>query len=97
MNVRRISLQSAKRVRFHSTCKSVDAASLESFGLTHKASGNGRSLPDYILNPSKYTRYTFDDESNSEAYLKLLENISKLSKHDTVEQKSCGELPKLGG
>ncbi|KAM0047420.1 putative tumor suppressing sub-chromosomal transferable candidate 4 [Helianthus debilis subsp. tardiflorus] len=86
----------AKRVRFHSTCKSADAAPPppESFGLTHKTSGNWRSVPDYILNPSKYTRYTFDDESNSEAYLKLLEQISKSSKHDTVGQKSCGELPK---
>ncbi|KAI3744701.1 hypothetical protein L1987_57791 [Smallanthus sonchifolius] len=70
----------AKRVSFHSTCKNVvDATNPD-------LPENGPGVPDYILNPSKYTRYTFDDSShyvnNEEEFLE------GSSKHDG------GELPR---
>lgn len=78
----------AKRVRFDSTCKNeedeltTNGTRLQGFGLP-KVSG---SVPDYILNPSKYTQYSIDDfshDANTEAYLEQVKN-----------SKSSGDMPR---
>ncbi|XP_024988937.1 uncharacterized protein LOC112523530 [Cynara cardunculus var. scolymus] len=82
----------AKRVRFDSTCKNDDeltnGTQLQGFGLP-KVSG---SVPDYILNPSKYTQYSIDEfshDANTEAYLDFLEQVK-----NSKDVKSTGEMPR---
>ncbi|GJU25277.1 putative tumor suppressing sub-chromosomal transferable candidate 4, partial [Tanacetum coccineum] len=61
------------------------------------------AVQDYLLNPSNYTRYTFNDDdddddhddkkSNTEVYMEFLDQIKK-SKDAGLEQKPpAGELP----
>ncbi|GJV83893.1 IWS1 homolog A-like protein [Tanacetum coccineum] len=68
---------SAKRVRFDPTCKEHDAPQVDGFHVAQVS----KSVPDYLINPSNYTRYTFNDnddrKSNTEAYLDFLEQIKK--------------------
>ncbi|KAJ9563925.1 hypothetical protein OSB04_009085 [Centaurea solstitialis] len=78
----------AKRVRFDSTCKNDDDALTN--GIPQKASGG---VPDYILNPSKYTQYSMDEfshDANTQAYLDFLEQV-KNSKDDS---NSSGDMPR---
>ncbi|PWA88461.1 hypothetical protein CTI12_AA119010 [Artemisia annua] len=88
---------SPKRVRFDPTCKEHDASQLDGFPVP-QVSKNQPGVPDYLLNPSKYTRYTFNDDdddkrSNTEAYMEFLEQIKK-SKDVGLEQKpSAADLP----
>lgn len=84
---------SAKRVRFDPACKEHDAPQVDGFSVP-QVSKNRLGVPDYILNPRKYTRYTFNDDddkkSNTEAYLDFLEQVEK-SKDVGLEQKPPGE------
>ncbi|KAI3720473.1 hypothetical protein L6452_21391 [Arctium lappa] len=82
----------AKRVRFDSTCKNEDELTngtrLQGSGLP-KVSG---SVPDYILNPSKYTQYSIDEfsrDANTEAYLDFLEQVK-----NSKDVKSSGDMPR---
>jgi hypothetical protein len=87
---------SAKRVRFDPTCKEHDAPQFDSFPVPQVSNNRQSGVPDYILNPRKYTRYTFNDDddddkrSNTEAYLDFLEQVKK-SKDVGLEQKPPAE------
>nr|GEV80434.1 hypothetical protein [Tanacetum cinerariifolium] len=69
---------SAKRVRFDSSCKERDAPPVDGVPVPRVA----KNVPDYLMNPSKYTRYSFDNdddkESNTKAYMDFLEQIKKI-------------------
>lgn len=83
-----------KRVRFDPTCKN-DGEESRRTGIQVQPSG---SAPDYILNPSKYTRYDFDDAkegSNTEAYLDFVEQLykSKQGGGGGGEKSSAGDVP----
>ncbi|OMO88782.1 hypothetical protein CCACVL1_08208 [Corchorus capsularis] len=60
-------------------------------------SENVRAVPDYIQNPSRYTRYSFDsssevdDDTNAQACMDFLELVQKL-KHKPDD--APGDLPK---
>ncbi|KAM7251723.1 hypothetical protein ACFE04_023606 [Oxalis oulophora] len=94
-----------KRVRFDAECKAdggdevvpnlmeEDKVSDDSFKLPPDYP---RGIPDYMRNPSKYTRYTFessdvDEVSNRQAYMDFL-NLMK--KPNATESETMVELPK---
>lgn len=70
-----------KRVRFDTICKESSAEELKGTQESEMKTNTGadgtctRTVPDYVQNPLKYTRYTFDsasdvdDSSNSKAYM----------------------------
>ncbi|KAL7604346.1 hypothetical protein Lser_V15G14515 [Lactuca serriola] len=69
----------AKRVRFDPSCNKTDGLRN---GIQVQGFASPGNVPDYVVNPSKYTRYDFDEEgSNREAYLEIME-----SKHVGVEE-----------
>lgn len=85
-----------KRVRFDPTCKPNDELPYAPLPQVSQ----GRSVPDYILNPSKYTRYDFhhnsihvNDRSNKDIYFGFLEQLKK-SKNVVDDQSSSAVLPK---
>ncbi|KAK4423259.1 hypothetical protein Salat_1908700 [Sesamum alatum] len=57
------------------------------------------AVPDYIRNPSKYTRYTFDssddmdDQSNRKAYMDFFDQLRKRNT-DSSQDDSSVEIPK---
>ncbi|XP_071740069.1 uncharacterized protein [Rutidosis leptorrhynchoides] len=83
--------QPRKLVRFDPNCKNHDDHLTNTAIPVPEVSENMRSVPDYIMNPSKYTRYELHDSShygsNSEAYLEFLEQL-KNPKHVELEHKS---------
>ncbi|KAJ0243464.1 Protein TSSC4 [Hirschfeldia incana] len=87
-----------KRVRFSSDVKDDDStggdedSAMETSVVQRE---NPSVVPDYVRNPSKYTRYTFDDgevdeESNRKAYMEFLNMIR--SRDEPVEDPLV-ELP----
>ncbi|KAK1569000.1 hypothetical protein Q3G72_031500 [Acer saccharum] len=93
-----------KRVRFDSECKddfdekSKGDEAMVSNEVSTLPVDFPSSIPDYIQNPSKYTRYTFDSEdmdekSNREAYMDFLNMVKK---SNTIESPNDEyfELPK---
>ncbi|XP_051148732.1 uncharacterized protein LOC127263648 [Andrographis paniculata] len=56
-------------------------------------------VPDYIRNPSKYTRYTFDssddmdDKSNQKAFMDLFQRLRKQNSDSSMDETSV-EVPK---
>ncbi|CAH1417350.1 unnamed protein product [Lactuca virosa] len=72
----------AKRVRFDPSCNKTDDRLRNGSQVQVQGFASPGNVPDYIVNPSKYTRYDFDEEgSNREAYLDIME-----SKHVGVEE-----------
>ena len=56
-------------------------------------------IPDYMLNPSKYTRYTFDssdvdDESNRQAYLDFLKLVKRSNATEPHADDASSDLTK---
>ncbi|PIA47343.1 hypothetical protein AQUCO_01400189v1 [Aquilegia coerulea] len=108
--------KSGKRVRFDTACKdtcedeletaqdsvmvnSVEAITSEED--TYCLPQDTRSVPDYIQNPSKYTRYTFDsttevDEgANQQAYMDFLNMVKTSNSVDSQqEEESSADLLK---
>ncbi|KAJ0053422.1 hypothetical protein Pint_02517 [Pistacia integerrima] len=93
-----------KRVRFDSECKDrVDEnTNREEAMVSNEAFTSPpdypSGIPDYMRNPSKYTRYTFDsddidDKSNAQAYMDFLKMVKKNTTESPAEDDSGG-LPK---
>nr|XP_010942368.1 uncharacterized protein LOC105060391 [Elaeis guineensis] len=102
-----------KRVRFDPGCKDVDAEvneeceglrTVPQFMKTAEATEmsipeESCGVPDYIRNPSKYTRYTFDsseevdDKINGQAFADFC-NLVKRSNPDRMQPEFPVELPK---
>ncbi|KAL5733862.1 hypothetical protein ACOSP7_031723 [Xanthoceras sorbifolium] len=106
-----------KRVRFDPNCKIACEQASETFkgssigtssmNATDYSDGGSKltdktsRVPDYILNPSKYTRYSFDsssefnEESNTKACMDLLELIksSKGKELGSESDNASGDLP----
>ncbi|XWS32583.1 hypothetical protein CRYUN_Cryun22dG0001900 [Craigia yunnanensis] len=56
-------------------------------------------IPDYMLNPSKYTRYTFDssdvdDESNRQAYMDFLKQVKRSNATEPLADDAPSDLTK---
>ncbi|CAH8327706.1 unnamed protein product [Eruca vesicaria subsp. sativa] len=92
-----------KRVRFSSDVKDDNSTGDDKDSLMVASSPEESVLqrfhasvvPDYVLNPSKYTRYTFDEgevdeESNRKAYMEFLNMIRR---RDEPLEEPMGELP----
>lgn len=93
-----------KRVRFDSECKDrVDEnTNREEAMVSNEAFTSPpdypSGIPDYMRNPSKYTRYTFDsddidDKSNAQAYMDFLKMLKKNTTESPAEDDSR-DLPK---
>ncbi|KAK0590688.1 hypothetical protein LWI29_030459 [Acer saccharum] len=93
-----------KRVRFDSECKddfdekSKGDEAMVSNEVSTLPVDFPSSIPDYIQNPSKYTRYTFDSEdmdekSNREAYMDFLNMVKKSNTTESPNDEYF-ELPK---
>ncbi|KAI3497588.1 hypothetical protein L1887_32993 [Cichorium endivia] len=80
----------AKRVRFDPTCKNDDELRRNANAV--EPQGFGPAVPDYVVNPSKYTRYDFDDVSERFKF-NHLEQIKK-PKEVGVEEKSVVFIPR---
>ncbi|KAF8378073.1 hypothetical protein HHK36_029408 [Tetracentron sinense] len=106
-------LKSQKRVRFDPGCK--DDCDEESEGdqdismVTHSLGTtaddgslvpeDASGVPDYIRNPSKYTRYSFDsssedEESNRKAYMDFLHLINRSNTIEVQPEGASSDLPK---
>lgn len=107
--------KSQKRVRFlfdpnssstHEDQQSsgIDMASERDDGPSTEQSSDlsqySAGVPDYLRNPSKYIRYTFDDssyqldeESNRKAYMEFFDHLRKGNNDASMEETSM-ELPK---
>ncbi|XP_041014342.1 dentin matrix acidic phosphoprotein 1 [Juglans microcarpa x Juglans regia] len=105
--------KSQKRVRFDPGCKDDSGEVLERsvHVLSTKATvsndgilraQNKSGVPDFLLNPSKYTRYSFDstssidEESNAQACMEFFKLVNKLepSKSGLETADSSADLPK---
>ncbi|KAF5179434.1 midasin-like protein [Thalictrum thalictroides] len=107
--------KSGKRVRFDPACKdtcedelesaqdSVMVNSVEAITSEEDTSclpQNTPLVPDYIQNPLKYTRYTFDsttevDEgANQQAYMEFLNRVKSSKSVDSQQEESSVDLPK---
>ncbi|XP_010550228.1 PREDICTED: uncharacterized protein LOC104821138 [Tarenaya hassleriana] len=94
-----------KRVRFSSDYCRDERGEKDSEMQTFSADENKvekeylNQVPDYMRNPSKYTRYTFgsdemDEESNRKAYMDFI-NMMKSEEHSSVElPRSVSFVPK---
>ncbi|KAJ0110572.1 hypothetical protein Patl1_02541 [Pistacia atlantica] len=93
-----------KRVRFDSECKDrVDEntnreEAMVSNEVFTSPPDYPSGIPDYMRNPSKYTRYTFDsddidDKSNAQAYMDFLKMVKKNTTESPAED-DTGALPK---
>lgn len=84
----------AKRVRFDPTCKNDDELRTNANANANavQPQGFGPAVPDYVVNPSKYTRYDFDDVSERFKF-NHLEQIKK-PKEVGVEEKSVVFIPR---
>ncbi|XP_010249230.1 PREDICTED: uncharacterized protein LOC104591860 [Nelumbo nucifera] len=64
------------------------------------SSQEASGIPDYLRNPSKYTRYSFDstsevDEgSNRGAYMDFLDMVKKATTGEPQQEDTCHDLPK---
>ncbi|KAL2518602.1 hypothetical protein Adt_14849 [Abeliophyllum distichum] len=73
------------------------AAPQEASDLLEYSSG----VPDYMKNPSKYTRYTFDssedmdEQSNQKAYMDLFHQLRKGNTENSLQDDTCSDIPKL--
>ncbi|CAA7049594.1 unnamed protein product [Microthlaspi erraticum] len=52
------------------------------------------AIPDYMRNPSKYTRYTFDEESNRRAYMEFLNLLRCKDEAMAVDDETLVEFPR---
>ena len=106
--------KSQKRVRFDPECDDrgnddeherryvrMKASSMEEEAgsdQSSKAQEFGSAVPDYIRNPSRYTRYTFDsdndmdDKSNKEAYMSF---FSQLKRSNAAADDAVDDLPSV--
>ncbi|CAI9785527.1 unnamed protein product [Fraxinus pennsylvanica] len=72
------------------------AAPQEASDLSQYSSG----VPDYLRNPSKYTRYTFDssedtdEQSNRKAYMEFFHRLRKGNTESSSEDDTCADIPK---
>ncbi|CAI9755268.1 unnamed protein product [Fraxinus pennsylvanica] len=72
------------------------AASQEASDLSQYSS----AVPDYLRNPSKYTRYTFDssedmdEQSNGKAYMDFLHQLRKGNTESSLQDDTCADIPK---
>lgn len=106
-----------KRVRFDTACKndcvtasertqcsSVNTSSMDANDSIdgYQPSQNACMVPDYLMNPSKYTYYSFDssDEYSEESSIKGFMDVFRLVKDfkakevGPVEENASGDLPK---
>lgn len=106
-----------KRVRFDPACKidCVTASERTRYSSVNTSSvddndsndgfqppQNACRVPDYLVNPSKYTHYSFDssDEFNEESSIKACMDVLRLAKDlkakevEPVEEIASGDLPK---
>ncbi|XP_043726347.1 uncharacterized protein LOC122672907 [Telopea speciosissima] len=108
--------KSRKRVRFDPKCENNHESDIEepqellsimhSMGTPTVAEDGGslpqgsHGIPDYLLNPSRYTCYSFDsssgvdEESNQQAYMDLLSIMKKPSSVDTELDGTCTDASK---
>ncbi|KAJ7971783.1 Tumor suppressing sub-chromosomal transferable candidate [Quillaja saponaria] len=104
-------LKSKKRVRFDSEYEESEGAkhvraksssSMEVVAASNEASSQSHALasavPDYLRNPSRYTHYTFDsetdmdEESNKQAYMDFLK---LLHRSNTTDESQTDDLPSV--
>lgn len=96
--------KSKKRVRFEPECKDYSDEAFDGVSNlameTSSIKGDSSFVPDYILNPSKYTHYTFDDsssdmdeDSNQKAFTDFL-NLRKGPSTTESQDEIPFELPK---
>lgn len=100
-----------KRVRFDSACKdnsehkdefggkAEDDEAMVSNVAFPLPAGYPSGIPDYMRNPSKYTRYTFDsddmdDKSNRQAYTDFLNMIKKSKTTEPEPEDDSSDLTK---
>lgn len=98
-----------KRVRFDPSCKEPSGEELESTQQSVVSSMETNTdaedpytltVPDYVQNPSKYTRYTFDsasevdDNSNRKAYMNFLNSTRSSMSIDSQQGNISESLPK---
>uniref|UniRef100_A0A2P2J1W2 Uncharacterized protein MANES_08G101800 n=1 Tax=Rhizophora mucronata TaxID=61149 RepID=A0A2P2J1W2_RHIMU len=101
-----------KRVRFEPSCAAAheEEASEKIQGISmgttsvHESmsSQNASGLPDYLQNPSKYTRYSFglscevDDTSNAQAFMNIFKSMknSQFSESASQLEDASAVLPK---
>ncbi|MED6140661.1 hypothetical protein PIB30_095435 [Stylosanthes scabra] len=81
------------------TCSAEEAAALEQ---PSKAQQFASAVPDYIRNPSRYTRYTFDDssddiddKSNKAAYMSFLSQLKGSKAAGSEEEDAMDDLPSV--
>lgn len=102
--------KSQKRVRFDPECKDGDGDDEGSDGVTdlqtredmvyHLPPDYPSGIPDYMRNPSKYTRYTFDmssdvdDKSNRQAYMDFLKLLKRSNTTESQPDDAAVDLPK---
>lgn len=72
---------SQKRVKFNSNCKTVCKV---------ETAQEDPRVPDYLLNPSRYTRYNFnspevEEDSNDQAYTSFLEVVKNLKPKESSD------------
>jgi hypothetical protein len=104
-----LDLKSHKRVRFDPECKdnSGPEADLEGTkAIPMESSSTGvaedhlSGVPDYLRNPSKYTRYTFDssndmdEESNKQACMDFLKLLKKSNNMEPPLEDASADLSK---
>ncbi|KAF8400070.1 hypothetical protein HHK36_015945 [Tetracentron sinense] len=108
--------KSQKRVRFDPACKDdceeeseededfpMDTHSMETTTFSNDGSSllqDAPGVPDYIRNPSKYTRYIFDsssevdEESNRRAYMDFLNLVKRSNTEELQPEDTSVDLPK---
>ncbi|XP_010419905.1 PREDICTED: uncharacterized protein LOC104705579 [Camelina sativa] len=95
--------RTGKRVRFdvvfeETLKKPEDTSTTSSKSMSHQ-SKNGARVPDYLLNPSKYTRYTFDpscelnDKSPTGEYMDIPKSVEGLETSDSESFKKVSFIP----
>ncbi|EEF49336.1 conserved hypothetical protein [Ricinus communis] len=108
-----LDLKLQKRVRFDPGCKDGCDKESDEVGDVHMVNDSEdkslvyplppdypSGIPDYMRNPSKYTRYTFDsstdvdEQSNRQAFKDFLKMLKKTKGTDSQPDDASGELPK---
>ncbi|KAB5564777.1 hypothetical protein DKX38_004831 [Salix brachista] len=107
--------KSCKRVRFEPGCGTVheEEASVEIQDISISTSSandlasedgsftiqNAPGVPDYLRNPSKYTRYSFDsstevEEKSNQAYMDFLKLVKHSKSTESELEEASSDLPK---
>ncbi|KAF3435319.1 hypothetical protein FNV43_RR22406 [Rhamnella rubrinervis] len=104
-----LDLKSHKRVRFDPECKDnsgseADLEGTKAIPMESSSTGVAKDhlsgVPDYLRNPSKYTRYNFDssndmdEESNKQAYMDFLKQLKKSNNMEPPAEDASADLSK---